>query len=625
MTANKQRTSRGSRVGLRDLLRLMRGHGRAIAAAVTLTLAASALGVVQPLLVKEVIDSATRGPVLWNIILLLIALFVGQALVQAVGRYVLARTSEGVVLGIRLNLVHHLLRLYIPAYEKHRVGDLISRTSADSTALRRVIAEGFADAVAGVIGLIGAVALMIWLDWILFAIVAALVVTGSLIVSSVLPGIRAASLRSQHSSGEMTADLERALSAIRTVRASRGEQREADRIGGQATSVYAASVHMAKLDAVVRTAGELAVNGSFVVVLLVGGVRVASGTSTVAELVAFLLYLTYMIGPIDSVFHAISAIQQGTGALQRINDVLALPREPTAPPARIHIREHAEAAVRVNGSAPALELRDVWFGYDPLRPVLRGVSFEVPQRGHVALIGSSGAGKSTVLALVERFYDPDRGRLLFYGRDVRLLGRDHYRARLGLVEQHSPVLYGTLRENIAYTAPHADEEEIRRAVELANLTDLVARLPHGLDSHVGEHGVQLSGGERQRVAIARSLLGRPSLLLLDEPTAHLDGPSEAALGEAINQVTSECALLIIAHRFSTVRAADRIVVLHKGRVAATGSHEELMDSSSYYRYLTHRMGERHPREERPRPPAPAPLHSWCAAPASTDNLWAARP
>jgi ABC-type multidrug transport system fused ATPase/permease subunit len=425
----------------------------------------------------------------------------------------------------------------------------------------------------------------------------------------------------------MMADLERALSAIRTVRAAGSEQREADRIGSRATAVYAASVRMAKLDAIVRTAGELAVNGSFVVVLLVGGVRVANGTSSVAELVAFLLYMTYLVGPIDSVFQAISAIQQGTGALQRINDVLALPREPNAPATGAVVPHPGYDGVRghVNGSgpAPALEFRDVWFGYDPRRPVLRGVSFKVPQHGHVALIGRSGAGKSTVFALAERFYDPDRGQLLFYGGDVRLMGREHYRARLGLVEQHSPVLYGTLRDNLTYTTPDAGADEIERVVELASLTELVSRLPRGLDTHVGEHGIRLSGGERQRVAIARSLLGRPSLLLLDEPTAHLDAVNEEALSKAINQISLECALLVIAHRFSTVRAADQIVVLDHGHVAAAGHHEELLDSNDYYRRLAHCIADQHSTGQAERGPAAAELRSWCSAPNAPSTVWAA--
>jgi ABC-type multidrug transport system fused ATPase/permease subunit len=337
----------------------------------------------QPLLVKRVIDTAGTG-ITWTVVDLLIALFAVQALIQAAVRYLLARTGEGIVLGIRLNVIDHLLRLHMPAFDKCRVGDLISRTNADTTALRRVVAEGFTDAITGVVGLAGTVALMIWLDWVLFLIIAGLIVVGATVVASVLPRIRAASLRSQQDTAEMTADLERALSAIRTVRASRAEQRESDRISSRVRSAYAAGVRMAKLDALVGPATELSVNGSFLLVLLVGGVRVANGASLVSDLVAFLLYMTYLAGPISAVFQAASSIQQGMGSLQRINEVLALPHEPAAAsPLALGRRGPSPLAEPSNDRRPAavLEFRSVWFGYDPNRPVAHGPDSQVQPIG----------------------------------------------------------------------------------------------------------------------------------------------------------------------------------------------------------------------------------------------------
>ncbi|WP_030144843.1 ABC transporter ATP-binding protein [Spirillospora albida] len=562
--------------GLRGVLRLTAGHRGPITMTVALTLVAAALGLALPLVARDVIEAAGAGRTAWRGVGMLVALFAAQALAQALVRYQLARTGEGIVLGVRLSLIDHLLRLRMPAHDRHRVGDLISRTDADTFALRQVVAGGFTDAVTGTVGLAATVALMAWLDPVLLACVAAVVLAAGAVLGIALRGMRAASLRGRRAAGEMAADLERALSAIRTVKAGRAEARESERIGGRAGAAYTANVRMAGFDALVAPATELAVTGSFLLVLLIGGARVAGGTASVADLVAFLLYMLYLTGPLGALFESLSVVQQGTGAVHRIEEALALPREDdeapaTAPPPR--------------ADSPVLEFRDVWFGYRAARPVLRGATFTVPRHGHVALIGRSGAGKSTIFALAERFYDPDRGEILFGGVPVTASSRSRHRAGIGLVEQDCPILDGTLRDNLLYAAPDAPDGEIHRVLAMTDLTALVARLPHGLDTRVGEHGRELSGGERQRMAIARALITRPDLLLLDEPTAHLDLESELALHRTLAEITGHCALLVIAHRFSTVRAAAHVIVLDEGRIAASGTHEELMDTSPYYRTL----------------------------------------
>ncbi|WP_322768802.1 ABC transporter ATP-binding protein [Frankia sp. Cr1] len=582
-----------------DLWRLLRGHGRPIGIATGLTLIGTVLGIAQPLLVKNVIDAAQAGGIPTWMVALLLVLFAGQALIDSCGNYLLGRTGQQILFGLRTRLIGHLLRLRIGIYDRQRMGDLISRANTDTTLVREAVAYSFTVIVTSSIGVIGTVAAMIWLNPLLFLIVLVAVAVAATMVLGVLVRIRVTSERSQASVGSMTADLERALSAIRTVRASRAEQREAERIGVHVKEAYHAGVRMAKLDSIVTPAVELTIHGSILVILLVGGVLVAKGSTSLGDLVAFLLYVTYLVMPLSELFEAAGTIQRGMGGLQRVNAVFTLPREADEQdgagqwhPSWDNGRPVAQAArtdsngkvVGRSHDTPAIEFRGVQFGYGT-EPVLRDVSFTVPSHGHIALVGRSGAGKSTVLQLIERFYDTDRGEILFDGRDVRTIDRSTARAWVNLVEQQAPVLQGTLRDNIQYAAPHATEEDLEWAVRTASLTDLLARVPAGLDTEVGDHGVLLSGGERQRVAIARALLARPAVLLMDEPTSQMDSMNEHALTQAMREISATGALLVIAHRISTVQAADRIIVLDKGQVVATGRHEELLLTSSLYRRL----------------------------------------
>jgi ATP-binding cassette subfamily B protein/ATP-binding cassette subfamily C protein len=577
---------KSTRAAVVTIYRLTTGHRGVIAVATVLTLAGSALGLAQPLVAKHVVDASGRGQVIWPLLALLGALFVTEAATGAAGRFILERMGEGVVRQLRHGLVGRLLRLEMREYGRHRNGDLISRVTTDTTLLREVVSQALVDLVTGSLVAAGAIVLMAWLDPLLLLLVAVTVAAAAVIVASLLTGIRRASEHMQDSIGAIAADLERALGALPMVRVHRAEEREAADIGARVEAAYGAGVRTAKLASVMSPAVELAVQGSFLIVLVVGGLRVNGHAGSLGDLVAFLLYASYLVLPLSSVFRAVGLIQRGMGAYQRIDQALRLPVEPTAPLIP-RVRAHPPRPARPSASAeqPALALRDVRFGYDPARPVLRGVSFAVAHRQHVALVGRSGAGKSTVFALVARFYEPDSGALLFDGRPAAELTREACRRRIAVVDQNTHVVHGTLRDNIAYAVPDATEAEIRRVVELARLEEVVDRLPGGLTAVVGERGSTLSGGERQRIALARALLARPALLLLDEPTSHLDAINESALTTVMKDVAQECALLVIAHRLSTVQHADHIVVLDDGRTAAGGRHEELLADNALYREL----------------------------------------
>jgi ATP-binding cassette subfamily B protein len=311
---------------------------------------------------------------------------------------------------------------------------------------------------------------------------------------------------------------------------------------------------------------------------------VATGSIGVADLVAFILYLFLLVMPLGQGIAAWTQLQTGLGALARIQEILALTPEVDQRPER-GSRAALPAAPPRGDDVPLLELDDVSFAYPDGTEVLRGVSLTVPAGSRVALVGPSGAGKSTILALIEGFYPVSGGAIRWAGTDVRELPRAALRARLGYVEQEAPVLAGTVRDNLLLAAPGATDAELWAVLADVGLTGVVQRSARGLDVPVGDDGVLLSGGERQRLAIARSLLARPALLLLDEPTASLDARNEGLLRQTLAAAASERALLVVAHRLSTVLDSDEIVVLDGGRVVARGTHAELVDGSPLYREL----------------------------------------
>ena len=543
-----------------------------------LSLVAAAGALAQPLLIARVIDAVGDGRPVLPAVLLLVAVLLAASALGAGQQYLLQRTAEGVVLTTRLTLADRLLRLPIPEYDSRRTGDLMSRVGADTTLLRATVTSGVVEVAGSVVIAVGALVAMALVDlWLLLLTVVAVSV-GLVSVVLVSRGVRRLSRQAQEAVGAMSAAVERALSAVRTIRASGATTREVAGVGTSARRSYEAGVRVARLEAMVSPIGSIAVQGAFLAVLGVGGYRVASGSITVAALVAFILYLFLLVMPLGRMIGAWTQLQTGLGALARIQEILALDPEDDERPERA-------GGVPAAVGAPMLELEDVSFAYADGRPVLDRVSLRVPAGSRVALVGPSGAGKSTLLALVEGFYPLDGGVVRWAGTDVREIPRAALRARLGYVEQEAPVLAGTVRDNLLLTRPEASDPELWAVLADVGLTDVVRRSPRGLDVLVGDEGVLLSGGERQRLAIARSLLARPDLLLLDEPTASLDARNEGLLRDTLAAASAHRALLVVAHRLSTVLDSDQIVVLDAGRVVASGTHAELLDSSPLYREL----------------------------------------
>ncbi|MCJ1706616.1 ABC transporter ATP-binding protein [Microbacterium sp. VKM Ac-2923] len=607
-----RRVPEGPRASFRQLLPFLLEHKRTLVVVAVLSLLGAGATLVQPLLVGEVITRVQNTVPLGALVWLLVGFVVLSSLISGYQHYLLQRTGTAVVYSSRRRLIARILRLPISEFDARRTGDLVSRVGTDTTLLYAVLTQGLADAVGNALILVGAVIAMAFIDPLLLGLIVVVVGASVAVVVLLSTRIRTASADQQAKVGELASGVERAVGSIRTIRASGATEREVAAVTENATAAYAAGVRIAKVSALIVPVAGIALQVSLLVVLGVGGFRVASGAIDVASLVTFVIFLFLLVQPLASAIGAITSVNQALGALGRIQEVLDLPLEDDG--------DHRGPASAVTGAA-TLEFRDVRFRYpdhvvkareaaakearavleqahleraadetvaeahESDGEVLRGVSFTVPHGARVALVGPSGAGKSTILSLVERFYDPTAGAILVDGVDARELARDDLRARFGYVEQDAPTLAGTIADNLRLASPEATDADCERVLRAVNLGDVLARNPLGVDAPVGEDGVMLSGGERQRLAIARALLAAPPVLLLDESTSSLDGVNEQRMREAIDAVAADRTLLVIAHRLSTVVDSDLIVVLDHGRVVGQGTHSELVASTPLYRDL----------------------------------------
>ncbi|MFI1099993.1 ABC transporter ATP-binding protein [Streptomyces melanogenes] len=557
----------------RALYRHFRPHRGTVALGALLTLAGAATGLAQPLAAKALVDRLGGDEPIAGVLVLLTALVVVGTVVESFGAYVLERTAESVVLAARRTLIGRLLRLRLPEVERLPPGDLMSRVTSDTTLLRAVTTQSVVSAATGGLTFLATIAMMAYMDAVLLGVTLGVIVLIGSAVAMVMPQIARATARAQESVAEISTVLERAFGAFRTLKASGAEERETAVVDAAAEEAWRHGVRSAKWQSVAGTSVGLAVQVSFLAVLGIGGARVASGAISVSTLVAFLLFLFYLIDPVSKLVQAATQYQVGSAAIARIEEA-----------ERLETEEPGAAAAPAPHTGPASVVFDeVTFRYrDDLPYVHHGVSFEVPGAGMTAFVGPSGAGKTTVFGLVERFYEATGGRILIDGRDVRDWPLAELRATIGYVEQDSPVLAGTVRENLVFGAPDATDAEIADVLVRAKLDALVERLPDGLDTVVGHRGSKLSGGERQRVAIARALLRRPRLLLLDEATSQLDAVNELALRDVVAEAARETTVLVVAHRLSTVTLADRIVVMEAGKVRAVGTHAELVAGDPLY-------------------------------------------
>ncbi|WP_241740883.1 ABC transporter ATP-binding protein [Streptomyces sp. L2] len=564
--------------------------GRNTVPAVLLALAATGATLAVPLVVRRVVNGFAEHRAVTGSVMLMTTLALFGAVASALSSFLLARAGESMVLSVRQRVVAHALRLPLPGARRLGSGELVARVTSDSSQLRSVVDIGVTQLPMAALTVTATLIIMGLLDWVLLLIVVGTFAVAGLAIAVFIKGIRHSTAAQQEAIGELAQRFTSALGALATVKACRAETQVTDAIAGDATNAAGSAVSAARRQAFVTPIMGLGQQLALIGVVLGSGARLASGALSVAGFAAFLLYLLQLVAPLTLVANGVSRLQLGFAAQSRIEEVLAEEREDavSSPEGEAEATGAACPAVPTGPTqltGPAVEFDQVVFSHDGERRAADALSFTVPRRGVTALVGPSGAGKTTALNLVERFLVPGGGAVRVLGRETGRWPLHELRAHVAYLDQAFTLLEGTVRENLLLgRATSVDDDALWTALAAVGIDEAVERLPQGLDTTVGR-GDDLSGGQRQRLALARVLLTDASVVLLDEPTSQLDSINENRLREVVDRLSRDRAVVVVAHRISTVRQAHRIVVLDEGRCLDAGTHDELLDRCGTYAEL----------------------------------------
>ena len=569
---------------LRRLLSLVRPHRARFVAAALALLLGSGLALVYPQAARIAVDMGIRGGSygeLNRIVLLLLAIFVAHGILVWVRHYLMSWLGERVVADLRVLVFDKILTMPARWFHQRRTGELTGRLASDVTVIESVVGSDLSIALRNGVQLVGGMILLLIENAYLTGMM--LLVVPPLTVGVVAFGrvIRRMSRAVQDRLADTSAQIQESLGAIQTVQAFVGEEREARVYGRGVEAAFHQALELARWRAWFFSTTSVAGYAAIVFIIWMGGREVIAGDLSPGDLAAFMLYTLIVATALANVASLWGSLQRASGATERLFSIVD-----TVP----EIRD-PEDPIPVPAGGGRVELDEVSFAY-PGRPdetVLDRISFTIAPGEAIAVVGPSGAGKTTLTALLYRFFDPDQGSVRFEGVDVRRYRLAELRHQMAIVAQEPVLFSGTIRDNIGYGRAGATDDEIVAAAQSANAHDFIESFPTGYDTLCGERGVQLSGGQKQRVAIARALLADPRLLILDEATSSLDSESEAAVQEALAALMRERTTLVIAHRLSTVRDADRILVLDGGRLVEEGDHDHLIAAGGLYARLVERQ------------------------------------
>lgn len=548
--------------------------GTALSMSIVSTLAS--LGI--PLLTKNLINHFSQMSMSPKMIAALIGAFIFQAAASGLSIFLLARVGQQVVAGLRNRLWEKLIRLPVYYFDRHRTGDMISRMTNDTGIIKDLITQQLANFFTGIISIIGSLVILFYLDWKMTAI---MMIAVPLTIAVIVPlgrQMHKISKGLQEETASFTTLIQQVLSEIRLVKSSNAEPLELEKGKQGIGRLFGYGVKEATVQAIISPIMSLVLMILLVVILGYGALRIASGALTSGDLVAFILYLFQIIMPMVQFTMFFTQLNKAKGATDRIIDTLRQDEE------RYQIGEQAPSM-----NEP-IYLENVSFAYKEGEEVLHQLNLAIEPGKVTAIVGPSGAGKTTLFSLLERFYEPTQGSIKLGETDIKTIDLVFWRSRIGYVAQDSPMIAGTISENIRYGIDRKiNDEEIEEAARLAYADRFIRDFPNGYETEVGERGIKLSGGQKQRIGIARALLRDPKLLMLDEATASLDSQSEEYVQKALEHLMKNRTTIVIAHRLSTVVDADRIVFIEKGRITGTGTHDELYRNHRMYREFANRQ------------------------------------
>jgi subfamily B ATP-binding cassette protein MsbA len=574
---------------------LLKPHSKVIAIGILAVIVEGIASLLEPWPLKIVLDNVLKSRPIHGWLNHLIVSTVGEdklrilevaagavLLIAAIGaiasyveKYVTTSVGQWVTHDLRRAIYHRMQRLSLAYHDHKQTGDLISRVTSDIDAIQSFIASGVLGALVNAVTLVGMVGVMLYMNWKFTLIALSVAPLLFAVVFSYTRRIKSAAREVRKKEGEIVSVIQEVLSSIRVVKAFAREEYEERRLEVESLEGIEIAMRARSLKAKLSPLVDIIVAAGTSLVLWFGARMVLDGSLSPGSLIVFILYLGKMYKPMQQLSKTTDSYSKAAVGFERIEEILELDGEVKDLPG-------ARKAPRFKGK---VEFQGVQFSYQPDRPVLRGVSFQIQPGQVAALVGPTGSGKTTIISLIPRFYDPGAGIVRVDDCDVRRYQQRSLRQQMSFVLQETLLFHGPVWKNIAYGKPDASRSEIQRAAEFANAHEFIEKMPDGYDTVIGERGVTLSGGQRQRIAIARAIIRNTPILILDEPSSGLDAASEKLVFEALDRLMEGKTSIVIAHRLSTIRRADIIFVVKDGMIVEQGTHEELLAAGALYAQL----------------------------------------